>query len=384
MRFLSLLAVAGMALAAAPAAEDVAVTVPAFEKDRRWVLVEFDAKGKALPGTDVVDEKGNAQPGQATPKGLAWLVPFIPAGQKPRFTIKMVHGSIPRPALHWGEAEGGVTSLKFGDKEITRYNTGPAAEKQKHHKPFFWPLMERGVNMLRGWPVEAKAGDSMDHPHHTGMYFAFGEVNGKDYWSKEPFTQKKLKVESGPVFAELHAENAWGEDAVESDEVRILSDGSDVVADWTITLTAATAPVVFAKDLKQAKEGAFVCRMTEQLSHAKGDGADIILDSKGNRGEKLARENAAPWVDYSGTVDSRKVGLAIMNHPSSFRYPSDWHVRAYGLFAANPWIIRGESTLQKGESVTFRWRVYTHEGDAEAGKVADVFAGYANAQASAD
>ena len=156
------------------------------------------------------------------------------------------------------------------------------------------------------------------------------------------------------------------------------------MADWTITLTAANAPVVFAKDLKQAKEGAFVCRMSEQLSHAKGDGADIILDSKGNRGEKLARENAAPWVNYSGTVDGKKVGLAIMNHPSSFRYPSDWHVRAYGLFAANPWIIRGESTLQKGESITLKWRVYVHGGDADEGKVADVFAGYANATATAD
>jgi hypothetical protein len=384
MRRLTLLTVAVLALAAAPTQDKLVVTVAPYEKDRRWVLVEYDAQGKPLPGIDIENEKGGWSPAQPTPRGLAWLVPFIPAGQKLKFSIIPPRGSVPAPVLRWGAAEGGVTSLKYGDKEITRYNTGPAAEKQKHHKPFFWPLMNQGVNMLRGWPVEAKAGDSTDHPHHTGMYFAFGEVNGKDYWSKEPFTQKQLKMDVGHVFAELRAENAWGEDLVESDVVRILTDGSDVVADWTITLTAANAPVVFAKDLKQAKEGAFVCRMSEQLSHPKGDGADIILDSKGNRGEKLARENAAPWVDYSGMVDGKKVGLAIMDHPTSFRYPSDWHVRAYGLFAANPWIIRGESTLQKGESLTLKWRVYTHAGDAEAGKVADVFAGYANATAAAD
>jgi hypothetical protein len=291
---------------------------------------------------------------------------------------------VPAPALRWSESGSGVTALKLGDKEITRYNTGAAAEKQKHHKPFFWPLNAHGVNLLRGWPVEPKQGDSTDHPHHTGMYFAFGEVNGKDYWSKEPFTQKQLKMDAGQVFAELRAQNAWGEDLVESDVVRILTDGSDIVADWTVTLTAANGPAVFAKDLKQAKEGAFVCRLSQQLSQAKGDAPELILDSKGNKGEKLARENAAPWVDYSGTVDGKKVGIAIMNHPSSFRYPSDWHVRAYGLFAANPWIIKGENTLQKGESITLKWRVYTHEGDAAAGKVADVFAGYANAQAVAE
>jgi hypothetical protein len=106
--------------------------------------------------------------------------------------------------------------------------------------------------------------------------------------------------------------------------------------------------------------------MSQALSQAKGDAPEIILDSKGNRGEKLARESGAPWVDYSGTVDGQKVGLAIMNHPSSFRYPSDWHVRAYGLFAANPWIIKGESTLQKGESLTLKWRAYVHGGDAAA------------------
>jgi hypothetical protein len=383
MRTLSLLLLSSLALAAAPAGEKVTVTVAPFEKDRRWVLVEFDAKGKPLPGELITDEKGVVGIGQKTSKGLAWLVPHIPAGQKLRYTISE---GITRPALGliWVENEPGVTALKAVDKEITRYNTGPEAEKQKHHKPFFWPLMSRGVNMLRGWPMEAKAGDTMDHPHHTGMYFAFGEVNGKDYWAKEPFTQKKLKMEAGPVFAELRAENAWGDDLVESDEVRILTDGNDVVADWTITLTAANGPAVFAKDLKQAKEGAFVCRMSQALSQAKGDAPEIILDSKGNRGEKLARESGAPWVDYSGTVDGQKVGLAIMNHPSSFRYPSDWHVRAYGLFAANPWIIKGESTLQKGESLTLKWRAYVHGGDAAAGKVADVFAGYANAQATAD
>jgi hypothetical protein len=382
MRTLSLLLLSTLALAAAPASEELTVSVAAFEKDRRWVLVDYDAKGKELPGSDVVDEKGNIQFGQNTSKGLAWLVPFIPAGQKLKFTLKKVHGSIPAPALQWKDADPGVYSLKAGDREITRYNVGALAEK--HKKPFFYPLMCHGVNLLRGWPMEPRDGEPVDHPHHTGHYFAFGEVNGKEYWSKLPITPKKFQKDSGQVYSEVTVENTWGEDLVESQNVRIISLGEDEILDWTITLTAAGGPVTFAKDLKMAKEGAFVLRMNKELSFAKGDAPEMILDAKGNKGEKLAREAGAPWVDYSGSIGGKKVGVAVMNHPSSFRYPSDWHVRAYGLFAANPWIIKGENTLQKGESLTLKWRVYPHEGDAAAGKVAEVFAGYANTQAAAE
>src|SRR3954468_16994390 len=130
MRTLSLVLLSSIAFAAEPAADAVTVAVPASDKDRRWVLVEFDAKGKELPGGDVVDEKGSAQPGQPTAKGLAWLVPGIPAGQKLKFEIRKVQGSVPAPALRWSESGSGVTALKLGDKEITRYNTGAAAEKQ--------------------------------------------------------------------------------------------------------------------------------------------------------------------------------------------------------------------------------------------------------------
>src|SRR4029079_3370893 len=142
---LSLVLLSSLALAAAPAPEAVTVTVAPFEKDRRWVLVEYDAKGKTLPGDFIVDEKGAGIEGQNTPRGIAWLVPFIPAGQKLRFTIEKSRPR-PAPALRWSNAEGAISSLKFVDKEITRYNTGAAAEKQKHHKPFFWPLNARGVN----------------------------------------------------------------------------------------------------------------------------------------------------------------------------------------------------------------------------------------------
>ena len=83
-------------------------------------------------------------------------------------------------------------------------------------------------------------------------------------------------------------------------------------------------------------------------------------------------------------VDGKTVGIAILNHPDSFRYPTTWHVRDYGLFAANPFgwndfgrAESGEYTLPEGESISFRYRVILHEGDTAAADIASAFAGYA-------
>jgi hypothetical protein len=378
MRTLTLLLLSALACAADVAQDSSTVTLAPFEKDRRWVLVE--AKVKVSAPFTAADEKGSALAAQGEGNTVRILVPFIPANEKARVVVRS--GASKGGGLTLTDDPAGFISVKSAEREITRYHNGAWAEK--HKKPFFWPLTSHGVNLLRGWPMEPKAGEANDHPHHTGLYFCFGEVNGKEYWSKTPITPKSVQKEQGPACARIVAQNAWGDDVAETQDVTILNAGDDVVMDWTITLTAANGPVVFAKDLKMAKEGAFAARVAKELSAPKGDAPEVILDAKGDRGEKAARANGAPWVDYSGDIEGKKVGITIMNHPASFRYPSDWHVRAYGLFAANPWIIKGENTLAKGESLTLKWRVYVHGGDAAAGKVADVFAGYANAQASAD
>ncbi|MBI3854672.1 MAG: PmoA family protein [Planctomycetes bacterium] len=379
MRSLTLLFLGALAFAAEPAQDAAVVTIAPFEKDRRWVSVE--AKVKVAAPFHAADEKGNTIAAQGEGNTVRLLLPFIPAGEKTRIAVKT--GTAKGGGISLTDDPAGFISVKGGDREITRYYTGSMAEK--HKKPFFRPLSSRGVNLLRGYPVTPKEGEPADHPHHTGLYFCFGEVNGKEYWSKTAITPKSIvKKEQGPAGARLVAENAWGEDLAETQDILILNAGEDVVMDWTITLKASNGPVVFAKDIKMAKEGAFAARLTKELSFAKGDAPEMILDARGDRGEKAARANGSPWVDYSGEVDGKKVGISILNHPSSFRYPSDWHVRAYGLFAANPWIIKGENTIAKGESLVLKWRVYVHGGDAAAGKVADVFAGYANAQATAE
>lgn len=368
-------------LAVAVAQDAVTVTLTPHDRDRRHLLVEAKLGGD---GPFRVRDKhsGEVLPAQGDGAAVRWRVPHVPAGAKRTFVVE-AGAAAGATTMRIEEAAGGGLSIHGPDRLITRFwPSTPAANR----KPCFYPLVAHGANVLRGYPIEERPGEAKDHPHHTGIYFAFGDVNGREYWSKTPIVHKRiLRREAGPAGARLTVENAWGEDLVETQDVWVHNAGADAVVDFTITLTAANAPVVFGKNAKLAKEGAFAVRVATGLTAGKRDpGLNLMSDAKGNRGEPAIRKDAAPWVDYSATVDGRKVGVAVMDHPSSFRHPTNWHVRAYGLFAANPWILRGESTLPKGESITLRYRVYVHAGGPDDAKVADVYAGFAHASVSAE
>jgi hypothetical protein len=96
----------------------------------------------------------------------------------------------------------------------------------------------------------------------------------------------------------------------------------------------------------------------------------------------------AGWVDYVAPHDGRVYGVAMFDHPRNPRHPTWWHVRDYGLFAANPFgqhdfeRLRdqpnaGDFTIPAGERVTFRYRFYFHDGDTESARIAEHYRAYA-------
>ena len=371
-------------LVAALAQDVVTVTLPPHDKDRRHLLVEAKLGGDG-PFRARDKDSGAVLPAQGDGTAVRWRVAHVPAGARKTFVVERGEAA-GASAMKIEAGPGGGLSIHGPDRLITRF--WPSTEST-NKKPCLYPLTAHGANVLRGYPLEDRPGEAKDHPHHTGIYFAFGDVNGREYWSKTPIVHKRVvRREAGPVAARLMLENAWGEDLLETQDVWVHNAGDDAVVDIAITLTAAQGPAVLGKDAKMAKEGAFAVRvatgLTDPDKKSKNPGESLIVDAKGNRGEPAVRKDDAPWVDYAGTVDGRKVGVAVMDHPSSFRHPPNWHVRAYGLFAANPWILRGESRLEKGESLTLRYRVYVHAGGADDGKVADVYAGFAYASVAAE
>ena len=78
--------------------------------------------------------------------------------------------------------------------------------------------------------------------------------------------------------------------------------------------------------------------------------------------------------------------VRLLNHPDSYGFPSHWHVRTYGLFAANPFGLKafykgaegkdGTLVLAPGESFTLKYRVVLHPGDHDAELIEKQFKAY--------
>jgi len=374
------------------------LTVRKHDQDRRYVVIEKQVPTSRLAAPfKLTDDAGKSIPVQSEPSADGQLVRFviqdIPANQSPTFTLDHTDTApSEKTAITIKDLGGGSWSISNADHEITRYNVGPLAQKFK--KPYFYPVMAQGVSVTRAWPMEDKPNEAHDHPHHTGLYFAHGDINGKDYWSKIPIVPKSLKHAEGPALGHLMIENAWGADLNESQDILILDAGNDVVMDWSMTWKCpGTAPVALGK----TKEGTFALRVATPLTstdpgkkNQTGRGNGKMIDSFGNQDEEPIRPEKRPkdkqpaaWADNYGTIDGKALGVCFMNHPASYRFPTDWHVRNYGLFAANAFMLQAD-TLKPDQPITFKYRVYIHAGDPTAGKVAAVYAGYANNKVEGD
>lgn len=260
-------------------------------------------------------------------------------------------------------------------------------------KPILWPIIgPGGQRMTRAYPMDEVEGERRDHVHHRSFWFTHGDVNGIDFWSESSGSgsirhKKFVAVEEGSE-GRIVTQNDW----VDADGNKILEDERTLVfragdqwrsIDFDIVLTASEGkPVTFG----DTKEGTFGLRVPTALDVEKRDPDQrgTIINSEGHK-NLAAWGKQAPWVDYYGKIDGEPVGVAIMNHPSSFRYPTHWHVRTYGLFAANPFgwhdFERSAGTdgtydLADGESIRFAYRVLFHLGDAESANVAGAFAAY--------
>jgi len=300
---------------------------------------------------------------------------------------------------------GDQIEVLMGGKPFTTYYFGLQAPK-----PYLHPLRSaRGTVVTRGFPMRKDIpGESRDHPHHRAMYYAHGDVNGVDFWSEAEF-EEKVPVQVGgkqyfaagrlpngrTVFTKLE-EMTSGPD---SGTIRVLfdlvgpdgkvigqetqayvfrGDASTRIIDCEFTTKALGTPV----KMGDTKEGTFAIRVVKALE--KPDGR--MLNSEGGVGEGQIWGKRANWVDYSGTVEGKKLGIAIFDHPSNPKHPTYWHAREYGLFAVNPFGEHdfyndpkrdGSITIPAGGSLTFRYRVFIHDGDAAEAKVAAAYARYA-------
>jgi methane monooxygenase PmoA-like len=261
-------------------------------------------------------------------------------------------------------------------------------------RPYCYPVIGPGdLALTRNWPMKATPNEEHDHPHHRSLWFAHGSVNGQDFWSEEKNFGKIVhdgftQVASGDDVGTIRSRNRWvaadGKVVCTDDRtLRFYKPGqpNERVLDFEITLHASNGEL----KLGDTKEGTMAVRLAETMRLKGKVGQGHIVNSAGVRdGETWGKR--ADWCDYFGPVDGKTVGIAIFDHPQNPRHPTWWHVRDYGLFAANPFgqhdfekladKSAGDLVIPADQSVTFRYRFYLHEGDDQAAGVAGKYAEY--------
>ena len=287
-------------------------------------------------------------------------------------------------------------------------------------KPVLWPVITaEGNEITRQFPLKNKAGERSDHPHHIGIWLNYGDVNGLDFWNNSEAISKEDAPKYGTIYHETleSAKSGDGKATLittaswkdikgnkllkEVTEHTFTVQGKTRIIDRTTMLKAENGKVKITDN----KEGMFAIRVARELelpatgkveltdSHGKVTQVEAP-DNKLVTGSYLSSEGIkddavwatrGKWMKLSGVVNGEKVAVVIFDHPGNAGYPTYWHARGYGLFAANIFGVRdftgdkaqdGSLTLEPGRSLRFRYRVVIHPGDVHTLNLAAMYKEY--------
>jgi hypothetical protein len=314
------------------------------------------------------------------------ILPFqLPAQQK-NYTINMM-------------------TVSSGHKVIVNVDNQPFTEfiySDSLEKPVLYPIYAAdGQLITRGFPIAPRAGEPTDHPHHVGLWLTYENVNGLDFWNN-----------SFAIPAEKKHLYGW---IKKTDGIAIVKNGGKGVlnykANWVDQqnnlLLAETTDFIFSANAQEriidrvtrlsarqdisftdAKDGLLGLRVTHELelpsaqpktfTDNKGNTTNVAADtsvtgnyltSEGKQGDS-AWGTRATWCLLYGKKNNDSISIAIIDHPKNPGYPTYWHARGYGLFAANPLgqkiFSNGKEvlnfSLKKGETVVFRYRIVIASG----------------------
>jgi len=298
-------------------------------------------------------------------------------------------------------ATGGVI-VKQGGSEFAEYVVDQA------NKPYLAPVFgANGKQMTRNYPMKTIDGETHDHPHHRGICFGHEDVGGFEFWAEkktfEEMNEKKpgsgdarLAKVGSTKHREYKAVKADADSAVIDDVIdwvdpsgkKLMSenrrmtfrviDGNRVI-DMDQDLIASEGPV----RIEDRKDAGLSIRVPSTMAVDAKKGGKIINSEGITDADAWAKR--AKWCDYHGPVEGETIGVAMLNHPSSFRFPTPWHVRTYGLFTANPFASKqfdkkaedAGFELKAGEHLKLRHRFLFHTGDEKSAKIEQAWEAYA-------
>ncbi len=267
-------------------------------------------------------------------------------------------------------------------------------------KPILYPIRTaRGTIVTRGFPLDPRPGERVDHTHQAGYWFTFGDVDGVDFWGNSEAIPAAERAKMGVIrqreVVAAHGGAGRGDLEVRADWVMpggavaleettrfsFRADARSRTIDRVTTLT--TKGRVTFRDTKEGMLGLRVARGLEQpadkpevFTDAAGKPTPVpVLDNTGVTGAFTSSEGLkgdavwgtrARWMALAGRVGDEDVVLLLLDHPKNPGYPTYWHARGYGLFAANPFGPKAFSngkeaerpfSIAAGQSAAFRHRL---------------------------
>jgi hypothetical protein len=298
-------------------------------------------------------------------------------------------------------------SVEIDGKPFTVFFVGGA----KLNRPYLYPLRTAsGKVVTRSFPAGQLPGETTDHPHHAGLFYGHGDVNGFNYWAIQNVDTppSKLDATMGRIVLDRVVSVKSGKESGSIDAVFtwLKPDGKPLLTETRkMTFYARTDDrrvIDFEFDFaaiekavfRDTKEGTFALRVATPLQEpptkpVNGPSGPArtgkLRNAAGGEREAGVWGKRSPWVDYSGELDGEKVGIVMMDHPGNPRHPTYWHSRGYGLHSINPFGVsdflndksqNGSLTLAPGEHVRFKYRVVVHQG-ASAARCEEIYKEYA-------
>ena len=305
--------------------------------------------------TCATDEKGNCYPAQSTDGGVIVI-----------FTSENTEET----SLTLSDKEfKNVISFEEGDEKLNILYDGKLFSSYQYlselKKPFFGPVMTKAGSTFTRPDLKHP-----EHPHQRSVFIGVGDVNGVDLWNEpensgyiEKGTPKNIIC--GSAFASFEADNIWvdkdGKKLInETRKFTVYNQSDDCrYVDIDITFSADYCPVTFG-NTKEA--GPLGVRVNEKIDVEHGG---YLKNSYGGYGESECWSKSAQWCLYGGKLDNEDVAISVFDNENNERYPTCWHIRNYGLFAANNLFFKGSINIDKNQKLTYRYRIGFFNNSAE-------------------
>lgn len=280
---------------------------------------------------------------------------------------------LPTASSDWPRGDG-FRFVEHADRLVIAWSGQPVAEfvfrDERILRPYFANVhAPGGIKATRNHPPIGGV-DALDHDTmHPGIWLAFGDINGADFWrnkgridlvrfSEPPAvqngrltfsTESRLRMPDGRPLCTL------------TNRLTLTATTNAWMFVWDATFHSDEQDVVFGDQEEMGFGARVATAITEKNS-------GVITSSAGLQSAKNTWGQPAEWCDYSGRVDGSPIGILLWSDATRFR-PSWWHNRDYGVFVANPFGraamkqgAKSAVTVARGDHFSLRFGAAIHSG----------------------